>query len=558
MPACAIQHRTVTGRFVTTLIVILLRKSTCCAYQGVLLLKKGGGTKERHYVRISVEDEMFSGRIGTFRVNERRVKSAQFGVLTAVSLVFMSCFLLSCGDVESNPGPTPTQNAEIQSSSGAAQSNDGASQTNAVLEAISRLETKQDQTNKNLTENICEVKKSVDGVKTYLSEQISRVEQSQKELCDAVGDLQSQCNELQQENQVLRRKLNQLEEKCDSLENESRRNNLLFFGVKKNQNRENWEESEKKVRRIIREALAIWEDISIERAHRTNNGSAIIVKLGSFKQKELILRKARLLKSIDNFKDVFIREDFSLTVRQKRRGLKELAKQKYNAGSKPKWRFDKLVTDDGIYTYDLEQEEVIKVQRKNDQAPRQRAGDEVSERGAVGGAEQGSSSQNGNDFPFWFPIYGLPASRQRDSPEPGHGETTGSSDSNRQSDLFASEDRNSNRTSGLRGESVWGSSAGEPCIGGGSNQGRRTSTDQSLNSVTSAREPRHSHIPQRVRSPVKLRTRSVDRPKNDNTQPKITSALNKSGKEKEREGSGGQKSNIEGMRGANAKESTNK
>ena len=61
-----------------------------------------------------------------------------------------------------------------------------------------------------------------------------------------------------------------MSKKLDQLENQSRRENLVFHGLKDKSN-ETWEESESNVRKYIFEDLGLDETrISVERAHRIN------------------------------------------------------------------------------------------------------------------------------------------------------------------------------------------------------------------------------------------------------------------------------------------------
>jgi hypothetical protein len=109
--------------------------------------------------------------------------------------------------------------------------------------------------------------------------------------------------------------------------------------------------------------MGIREDIQIERAHQIGRTGVVIVKLLSYKQKSLILATSRKLKNSELFSDVYVREDFSATVRLKRRALIAKAKELNSTGKKSKLRFDKLVTDSGVYTYSLERCEVIEISR---------------------------------------------------------------------------------------------------------------------------------------------------------------------------------------------------
>ena len=108
MPSAFESHRTATGKFQSILINILLWKSTAVKPTGVLFVPRWGGAMERHYIRISVACEMFSAGTITFKQTPGFVaRKERFGLLTACALIFMTSLLLSCGDIESNPGPSP-------------------------------------------------------------------------------------------------------------------------------------------------------------------------------------------------------------------------------------------------------------------------------------------------------------------------------------------------------------------------------------------------------------------------------------------------------------------
>ena len=108
MPSNFEAHRTATGKFQSVLINILLCKSIAIKPTGVLFVPRGAGVMERHYRRINVACEMFSGWTITFQQTPGFVaRKGRFGMLTASAQIFMTSLLLSCGDIESNPGPSP-------------------------------------------------------------------------------------------------------------------------------------------------------------------------------------------------------------------------------------------------------------------------------------------------------------------------------------------------------------------------------------------------------------------------------------------------------------------
>ncbi len=96
--------------------------------------------------------------------------------------------------------------------------------------------------------------------------------------------------------------------KCDYLENQSRHNNIKVMGVPDSQGmNESWEESEKIIKDKIRDLLQIQDELVIERAHRVGNRPRkrddgteeprpVVAKFQSWKQKEMVLKKAREVK----------------------------------------------------------------------------------------------------------------------------------------------------------------------------------------------------------------------------------------------------------------------
>ena len=95
---------------------------------------------------------------------------------------------------------------------------------------------------------------------------------------------------LEDENSKLKRQA----EMIDSLENHSRRRNLLFHNALKKTPNETWEDCERAVQKVTKNAHCITTIVMIDRAHI---GSAITVKLQNYKDEELILKNAYRLKN---------------------------------------------------------------------------------------------------------------------------------------------------------------------------------------------------------------------------------------------------------------------
>jgi hypothetical protein len=140
--------------------------------------------------------------------------------------------------------------------------------------------------------------------------------------------------------------MKKVNDKLREIEDRSRRNNLRFDGVKENQN-ETWEDSERKISKLLREQLEIKEQIQIERAHRTGpkqtkKDRTIIIKLLNYKDKEKILRNANKLKG----SGIFINEDFCKETNGIRSELRKQMKEERQKGKYAFISYDKLIVKD--------------------------------------------------------------------------------------------------------------------------------------------------------------------------------------------------------------------
>ena len=140
------------------------------------------------------------------------------------------------------------------------------------------------------------------------------------------------------------KKIEELESKTDDLKNRSRRNNLCFDGIKEDA-RESWSDSEKKIKDLLASKFNIATDnFTVERAHRIGRRKEgkprmIVAKFQSYKTKETILKKKSCLKGTN----MFIREDFSDKTLAKRKELLPKMHEERKKGNIAFLRFDKLV-----------------------------------------------------------------------------------------------------------------------------------------------------------------------------------------------------------------------
>lgn len=138
--------------------------------------------------------------------------------------------------------------------------------------------------------------------------------------------------------------------KLDYIENQTRRNNVRFDGIPESTPKaETWQESEEKVRNILKTKLGMTNTVHIERAHRVGpvsqgriNPRTIIVKLTHYKDREEVFRNARKLKGTR----IYVNEDLSDRVLEKRREQIDLLHEARQQGKIAYFSYDRLIIKD--------------------------------------------------------------------------------------------------------------------------------------------------------------------------------------------------------------------
>lgn len=171
---------------------------------------------------------------------------------------------------------------------------------------------------------------------------------SQKE----VDELKETCKELKKKSQEARTDISTVREsvmtmsgKSDYLEGQSKRKNVIIDGIPESPG-ESWEESEYKVRELLRTELQMDEErIEVERAHRMGNGRGadkprqIVVKFLRFKDKTAVMGRRNRLKGTN----IFLNEDYPEAVHQKRKELVPAMKAERSKGNIAYIRYDRLI-----------------------------------------------------------------------------------------------------------------------------------------------------------------------------------------------------------------------
>lgn len=172
---------------------------------------------------------------------------------------------------------------------------------------------------------------------------------------DALSALEAQVTTCQNQLCSMNKLIAVLENKIDHLENQSRRSNLIVYGLAEVDN-ETSETLEQKVsNEIIRNIMELKEPIAIERIHRLGRPEAgkirpVIFKLLDWRDKSLILKNGFKLKDTA----LSIGEDFSRRIREVRKQLWPRSKIHRDKGEKVYMAFDKLYIDGQAHVWDNE------------------------------------------------------------------------------------------------------------------------------------------------------------------------------------------------------------
>lgn len=208
---------------------------------------------------------------------------------------------------------------------------------------------------------VMESKVTMEGNFKEINEKISKVE---KGLSERLAEHEKKIISLEEENAKLKENLQKLELKQDDLENRSRRDNLIFYGIKEEDTEgvESWDECRNKVLEVIRGTMGL-ENVreeDIARAHRLGHRRGkrpIIAKFNHFGVKEKVLSSRKNLKN----SNIFINEDYSLRVRQERNFLLEEMKAAREGGSRATVSFNKLKIDNVWYSYSWEEDKIVEI-----------------------------------------------------------------------------------------------------------------------------------------------------------------------------------------------------
>ncbi|CAN7978244.1 unnamed protein product, partial [Ixodes persulcatus] len=245
----------------------------------------------------------------------------------AVQGYVIKLLLVLSGDVESNPGPFTTQQAE------------------QLLKAISIL-PKLEKCQDSLLTELTTIKQNQLTVNTKLDALTGKITALETEMA-SFGTVKVEIQTIKDVTSELAKQVDHLSVLQDDLENRSRRCNLIFYGIKDDQN-ETWSQAQSKVMETCEAKLGTKLSASdIERSHRLGRFRSdklrpIIVNFLSFKTKQHILSLGFKLKD----SGIAISEDFSEKVRYERKQLLQFGKSQ---GERFKLHFNRLIIGDTTF-----------------------------------------------------------------------------------------------------------------------------------------------------------------------------------------------------------------
>ena len=285
--------------------------------------------------------------------------------------LFLLLALLTCGDIESNPGPPrqqPSNRNTRQTALSFAQSDKSFTSSNGATgnaRPAEQNESFNDQ--EEMFSFLRRMKSKLLGQNEQVRKDLSVMNKKMDLITERIDNLKAENELLKQSNRELKSEIGTLYSKIDFLESQSRRNNLRFIGIDGNKN-EDWSVSEAKVRDFVGNELNMPDkrEVEIERAHRLRGSGGdrdqngiIIVKFSKYKDCASILQKAR--DTLGKESRFSVLPDFTDRVRRHRR---ELGRRMVEARSEGKYasiRYDKLYVENKVFQYDDSTHSIVSI-----------------------------------------------------------------------------------------------------------------------------------------------------------------------------------------------------
>jgi chromosome segregation ATPase len=301
------------------------------------------------------------------RLRVIRPRSRVEGVFVGLVLVMFltSDLLLRGGNIETNPGPVEgkegprTVQTRLSASGGKAASSSSGADRRASNNSKAATEPTLGDLMVKLSAMDSSMNANFEQVRDDLHQMRAEVVNLQKEVQECkerVSEVEHENEGLKQRNDMLQNQVNRLENQVDDLEGRSRRNNILVHGLDKVEG-ETQESIELRLKELFTDQMDMTQDIEFDRVHRlgSKKNSPIIARCTFYKDKVAIMKAKKKLKG----SDIFVGDDFSKGVREKRKKLSRFLKDIRQEDKSAKLVHDHIVVEGKRYFLDSDEQGLV-------------------------------------------------------------------------------------------------------------------------------------------------------------------------------------------------------
>lgn len=278
-----------------------------------------------------------------------RLQGVMVGLVLAT---FLTSDLLLRAGIESNPGPTEgrensgrTVQTRLTAAAGTRSASCGGErrgsaghhphpQDPSLGDVMAKLSSMQSSINDQFDQ--------VRGDFQHMRAEVISLQEEVQDYKERVEGLERENGDIKETNEMLLERVSRLEGQVDDLEGRSRRNNIIVHGLDKREG-ESGEDLEAQLQELFTDTLELAEDVPMDRVHRLGSkpNAPIIARCTYFKDKVTVMKNKSKLQG----SEVFIGEDFSRGVRQKRKLLSPFLKAMREGNKKASLVHDHIVQD---------------------------------------------------------------------------------------------------------------------------------------------------------------------------------------------------------------------
>lgn len=189
-----------------------------------------------------------------------------------------------------------------------------------------------------------EIMKALQNIQNELAQQKYDIKNMEENIKEAINkNIDEKFNRIEIKTSMLENKIEQQQKQIDIFDSQLRKKNLLFFGVEEREG--HYEDLVNLILDIINTKMEVqcqkWEIENVtRRGKKYGQIRPVVVTITTTSRKIELLRKKKILQNTN----IYIKEDYSPAVLQKRKELQEECKREWESGKKVALRYDKIVT----------------------------------------------------------------------------------------------------------------------------------------------------------------------------------------------------------------------